>query len=547
MTDLSFRRRGVWRDVLPRADYANSGNVIELYRERFNADLFTAKSNYFTSHQTAGTPLNKVLKNGNLLLSNESSSFASQAFGTGVRPTAPFFSIMAHVDEISAFTNGLVGERGHASDISIGVIKDEENFISTGYNASNDWVEVFQKVDGKGTSYNQQASTSTNRFEFPDNRSIPTPPFDLLTIFFGDIVAVLTRKSHRGWQYHGKAPIDSAWDFYDQTEWQDWEVHFRCACAPNEYAAISDLKAFHGFNFGVRDPIPVTYKDGAPVIENNKLWMAITPGGCNHRGYQLIGRVNLDTYHVEPTAALFCEAKPNYVSNYVASHIMYDQEREEFFIFWSGFGNGPKDPSSGRGQPQKVWLSRTPQNILRGTHYLPAEKVQFPHGSSSGGGVHDAFVVYDEQAGMWRALHNYDMVDEVAISETADDNLLTGWKVLDTYRDTKHQIEGGKLSKVNGKYVVAYADYSLANGMVWAEYPTVSANRTEFDLDHPTLDEAPHPTVVPVPTARGTKYVLISMDESTMFGQGEASHGAFYFYEANQRTADYEWPIRTGL
>ncbi|WP_227356283.1 hypothetical protein [Haladaptatus salinisoli] len=535
-----------WRDVLPEEFGIDETPALSLYRWQMDAQPFRSAAegagNMIGKHLLTGKDIGQSIEAGTMTVSNKSGSFEAMGYEPRCHPVAPFFSGMLRVEEYS----GTGGASGAASNAGIGLVEDDDNYLWVGSNVAANRLQLFEKLtDDAGT-------TRTNTVAFDSDYALPSAPFDLYVIFQGDRVSCLAREEgdDKGWKYYGDATIGKAgttnavYDFFDRPTWERFNPYVHAACDDGESVVLSDFELFYSYQIGVRGPIPVTYKDGAPLIEGDKLYCALTPGAVEHRGFQSIATIDLETFEIEMKSVLFAEAKTDYISNYVASHVIYDDKSDEFTIMWSGFGNGPNDPKQDDGF-QRIWVTHTGENILHGTHYLEAVDSNLPRNRTAGnGGYHDFNGIYDEEAGKWRAVYNSGGIDEVSIVETTDDSLTGGWSVLDSYRDPTNQIEGGRIVRVNGEYKVLYADPTMSGQMVSCDYPTVSTNRTGFDLEVNTNDEAPHPSVVPVPYDGGTRYKLITMDETKIYDKAETSHGALWIYEAAEQADGYEFPER---
>ncbi|WP_458206289.1 twin-arginine translocation signal domain-containing protein [Haladaptatus sp. NG-SE-30] len=536
-----------WRDVFPEAFGLAETPALSLYRWQMDAQPFRSASegtgNMIGKHLLTGTDIGQTIEGGTMTIANRTGRFEAIGYEPRCHPIAPFFSGMLRVEEYS----GTPGTSGEASNAGIGLIKDDTNYLWVGSNVAANQMQLFEKLtDSNG-------ATHTNTVPFDTDYALPSAPFDLYVIFQGDCVSCLAREDgdNKDWKYYGDAHIGNAgvartlYDIFDKPTWEQFNPYIHTACGGNNSITLSDFELFYSYQLGVRGPFPVTYKNGAPLIKNGKLYCALTPGSIKHRGFQTIATIDLETFEIEMQSVLFAEAKTGYLSNYVASHVIYDDSNDTFTVMWSGFGNGPNDPKQDDGF-QRIWVTHTEKNVLDGTHLLEAVDSNLPRNPAVGnGGYHDFNGIYDEQAGKWRAVYNSGGIDEVSIAETTDESLTGGWTVLDSHQDPENQIEGGRIVRVNGEYKVLYADPTVSGQMVSCEYPTVSTNRTGFDLDVDTNDEAPHPSVVPVRSGGETTYKLITMDETKIYDKAETSHGSLWMYEAVEQADGYEFPERT--
>lgn len=500
VADRSFARQAVWHETLPTSDW-DDANQLPLHHESFETGL--SNGGEWRRDLIEGTPHELTADNDHLLVQNAGNERAVESIATSVDIDAPWVAVAASVTALS-----------ESSAAAAGFSKDDENAVLVGVSP-----------DGPELGY----QFGRAEVSFPGQGDAPSPPFDLLAVLMGDRLSHLTREPGEPWVYHGHV----GWrgqrvgvDLFDRDEWARWNPTLGVETGPDARVAISDLRVFHTLQFGIRDPTVVTYPDGTPMVRDGELFLTVTCGSVDHRGYQAVIGLDLETYDVTMRAALWAESIPDYVSNYVASHLMYDPDREEFRQCWSGFGNGPQEPYWN----QKCWVSRSDRDLLSGTHVLECELMHLPWGFS--GRQHDPFVIWDEETGTWRCIHTSEAIHRITVSETTDETWTDGWRPIASYRDVVHQIEGGKLARIDGEIVLSYADQGSRNHMVTAAYPDPSAGRRWIDVDIPPSDVAPHPSLVAVPTEAGTKYLLITMDGETVYGIGEPSHGGLVIYEA---------------
>lgn len=512
---LRFELQTVWRDVMPYEEPFAADNCFCYYRSRMYGELFDSSTNHFSTDSNSDSELYRSTSDGVLTVENTTAAEQIERLGIHRSPPGPHFSILT---DISAWSG-----RTGASSPGIGLIKDENDYASIELSPQTGRILSRRRVEGS-TIVDDFGSVSV------------TPPISLLAMFAGSVVYCFVRERDTGWSFVGKTTFKNI-DLYDTKERESWELALQFRLGNEGSVSCTDLAVLQTPQIGVRDPTVVTYRDGAPFVRDGYAYFLCTCGLESETSYQGIFRIDLSTYDVEFTAALYSESTEGYAYPDLAGHALYDDQRDEFCVFFSGYGTR----DHGGDSKAYTYVTRTGVDILHGTHVLPTDRAQLP----GPGGHRDPFVIYDDSAGAWRCFHEYNGVDEVAVSETRDDSFRTDWSVVASRASTDSNMEGCKITHVNGEYKLVYKDTDTEYGFVSADYPDPSKNVTPITVDVPTGHHGPHPMVMPVRDGDQTKYLMLSMDIATAFGLGKYSYGALYVYEADRRADGHEFPLRT--
>lgn len=514
--NLSFTAKNVWRNVLPRPD---APNTLDVHETQFNADLFGSGTNYFQRY-TIASGISTSIAAGELTLSS-SSAGAEELITIHGQPAVPHFATFLRIESFSASPGGTT-----KSNPKLVFAKDAGNRMETRIDVPNDSIDIFGELNNGGGT--EQTQTT----------GLPSRPFDLLVLFIANDQHVLTREDGGDWVHQGSR--GTGVDYFDKSTLDAWDVGFGVTADSGASVTVSEFRVMHTLQYGVRDITVATFRDGTPFIRDGWVYVTATCGGSGlGEGQQVVLRINTTSYEVELTGVLFSESRSGKAYNDTAGQLMYDEERDTWFWFASGWGTTQNGPDGNA----HSYVGSTKVDPLHGVHIIETDDMNLPN-TGNGANVYDPFVVYDESAGAWRCIHNYSNLDVMAVSETTDESFTSGWSTVDKYT-SNGGTEGGKITKVDGEYVSLYKDSSVTNDMVSADYPSLSTNRQGIDLDVNPLGNTAHPMIVPVQRGDMTRYLLLAFDQSKVFGLGSRSRGAMWVFESDQTADGYEFPTKT--
>lgn len=509
--NLTWSNKNRWHETLPQRQHER--NLIELHTTNFYGELFGSQTNYFQIDVLTGSSVTRTISDGELTFDNSTGS-TSEEHAKAFFPPGPHFAVLCRIESQSTGMSG-------GANAGLTLAKDVDNRISVISNEGSTQVDVVTEFAGSFSS-----TVVKN--------SLPSRPFDLYAIFAGNEVHVLTRELNAGWSYEGQASWSSI-DLYDQATLNDWQLGITHRLGDGNNVVISDFAVYQTAQSGVRDPTIVTYRDGAPMIEDGKLYFTATIGmSGSESSYQGVFCVDVSSYEVEFTGALYSESVSGKSFNDHAGHLMYDENRDKWFIFFSGWGTMDNGPDS----DLYSYVGESDNDLRFGVHTVETNRMNLPDGGT--GIRYDPVVIYDGSKAAWRCIHNG---DGITVSETADDSFTGGWSQLFN-RQAAGIIEGGKITKIDGEYVTAYGDTNASSNLFSADYPDLSANRSDFDLDVDTGGAPPHPAIAPIYRYGETRYLMISFDGMQSFGN-TGSRGALWIYEADQTATGYEFLLRS--
>ncbi len=526
--NLSLSAQGIWRDTLPNREYSN---VLPIHRTQFFADLFASDSSAFTQYQVDGSStVTRSISAGELTFENSSGGIQEEWFTPHKSPDTPFFAASLRVESYSESWNS----GGSDANPGIGLINSASDWLTVAIDPAGGEVVVYENWGGSGSSL--LASTTE-----------PTLPTDLLAIVIGNKVHVLTRpvETSKGWTYHGSASWSaSSKDLFDDSQRANVDVAFNHRLDDGESVTISDFRMFMTPMFGIRDPAPVTYRDGAPFTRGDWVYIVGSCAGGTGIGdsYQGVFRLNTESYDVEFTGAICGQPGNGSTYNDYAGHIVYDEADDRFIVQLSGWAQR----EAGNISSAEVFVGETTDDVLHGVNVIDVSNMGLPDPKSDD--VYDPYLIYDSDPGAWRCAHNT-MHREIAVSETTDDPASgdASWSILNTRDEsgTSTTIEGPKIQKIDGEYALTYADDSAGSGAVSTDYPDPAANVESVSFDVDPGYSKPHCPILPIYENGETVYYALSFDGAGYQGKGDYTHGNLMIYRADQTATGYEFPTRS--
>jgi hypothetical protein len=276
---------------------------------------------------------------------------------------------------------------------------------------------------------------------------------------------------------------------------------------------------------GQADIRPITYKDGSPFWDDNRLWFTMTLRG-RHGGWPMQGVFSLDpsVFDVQFEGLIVFDRDDGLLRNELASHIFYDKEAG----LWRGMTVGfsyAADPL--QKEKKQLWAVASQRDPRFGFSIMKAKALDMP------GASEDPCVIYDRDAGKWRvlvcaqekgfpaALYEADHWDgpyeRIAGPVTVDS---TGC-LLQKFGDKYYALIGSADRRM---YVYSYPDLEPAGELKVHRPPWGEKDNTRV-----------WPTVVPLPEDYPAPYIMLTMDRSNFPGMPTPSwtYGAMYLYHGH--------------
>jgi hypothetical protein len=292
----------------------------------------------------------------------------------------------------------------------------------------------------------------------------------------------------------------------------------------NASVEIDEATALLSPGIGQADMRVVTYEDGSPLFNDERLWilMTVRGGGLPHPT-QGIYSINPSVFDIRFEGIILYDRGDGLLRNDLASNIFYDRNQKE----WRGFTTG----FSSYGDPEKkekkqLWAVRSSRMPLQGISIMKAE----PTGLV--GDYEDPQCIYDSQAGKWRMLLCENYSGYKAVMRQSDRwngpyEIIAGPVNVNS--------TGTQIQKIGQKQ---YALFGSADRKVYIRtYPDLKP-AGELRIHRPPWSEESGtriwPNVIPLPEGYPARYIALMMDRLNFPGmQGNNwTYGAMYLYYA---------------
>jgi hypothetical protein len=439
----------------------------------------------FAQFDTAVTPRPLALTEGTLIT-------------TGVRPRAPYGSVLVEVQRLDGTAGVVAGLAGDGLAV-LGA-----------YDAARGQVSI-EISDGVTTT---TVKTGTAAL---------TAPFRFAVVVNENAVTVLADPTDTGtaWQ-----PLITERDLVRALiDLRNPAVLGRLSYAYGGRGTgsgqVGRVRAGYFGQAGVRDPHVVQYADGRPYIKNGKLYLTLTNAGLGffQQAHWAVWTLDLrDPARLEQVAALFFERDGVVLGDH-AGQIVYDEQQDRFILLMSSWGDFDFTGVHVRHVTTKA-------NVLSGVHVLATRQLPLPTSVSSwdpaltkiNGRWHVAFV---ESPAQQPAFVFHPALAAAPRGADYAENL-----VLLGADQSVDQTEGTILQKVGGSWYVLASD---GDARVYKVYDL--GMRLLGTLDAPYGTNIPHPMIVPV----GRDWWMLTFD-GTQYAEpvlGYGGHGDFIVMRAN--------------
>jgi hypothetical protein len=422
---------------------------------------------------------------------------------TGPDVTMPQVFVQADVNKVSGAPSGY-------DSMSVGIGKDNNNFIIANVDKLNSIIRVIAKISGT--------------YHFLDVHSYTVPSsFTLALSIVGNSACAWTNEGS-GWVCRSKADISSYIDFQTAV-YTGWKSFIGVAAGNSTSWSFDNLILSYFSGVGMRDFALVTHEDGTPVLFGSKYRLTATVADPNAWGYWGVIEWDPATETVQIVGIIMTQRSGRIVGD-VAGHIVKNDDSSWRLVI-STWGN--PSLSDGLAVMHKTGLVTDPTtgaSVITGLTKLTLPLI--PGGSS--GGSYDAMII--KHGGLWYI--TYAVVDNisfagenfyVALASSTDMITFTGIGA-DSSRTV---VEGPKFIKVNT------VPYIIGGGRgrqpVYDLTMTYLGNPT-FDVGLYTgTDTQPHVSTAPISVDR----VAFTWDD-TKFGGQSFTWGRLLIYKAPRYT-----------
>lgn len=287
-------------------------------------------------------------------------------------------------------------------------------------------------------------------------------------------------------------------------------------------ALVNGARSFLSAGVGQADIRLVTHKNGAPFIEDNRLWFTFSARGLNISDSSQ-GVMSLDPSIFDPRleGMIVFDEGDGLLRNDIASQLFYDDDDRVWRAFTCNFSRNPDGGRSGSGLGT-AWSKHDPRrrfSVMRGASFALEDKHE------------DPCTVFDAEAGKWRLLTTRlrGMRAELFEADRWDGPYRKIAGPVD------HDSTGTSIQKIGSRRYV-FAGSSERAIFVYS-YPELKL-LGKLKMDTPPFNAQTNGrvwgNVFPLPVGYPARYAALTMDRPNFPGvRGPNwSYGALYLYHA---------------
>ena len=289
---------------------------------------------------------------------------------------------------------------------------------------------------------------------------------------------------------------------------------------------VRSAKSMLGPGMGLADIRAITYEDGAPLLNQGRLWYTMSIRG-RALPHHLQGVFSMDptVFDIKLEGVVVFDRSDGLLRNEIASHIFYDRKESVWRGLTTGF-SAYANPGKEKKQLLTIESRRDPRfgfSVMQATPFGMVGDIEDPH------------LLFDEEAGKWRMLTCENRSGYKAIMLESDHwdrdyQLIAG--------PVEHNSTGVSIQKIGNKRY-CFSGSSERKVLVYT-YPDLKEAGT-LDMDLPPWDDSSRtriwPNVVEAPEGFPFRYVALMMDRYNYPGlEGPNwTYGALYLYHGYEK------------
>ncbi len=295
------------------------------------------------------------------------------------------------------------------------------------------------------------------------------------------------------------------------------EIFSLCAGASlgsGESISISRLEQYLTPGTAQADPKMLYYEDGAPIVDGNKIWVAMTTRAFGTQLYQGIYSYDIQTKEWAITGTLGFNKGDGYLRQWSASDVFFDRTDKKWKIF-----------TVSHRDYHQLYSGESTDDPRFGFHEISCAPVDYP----SVGNEEDPSVIFDSEAGKWRMAlcKNRGGGYQTLLMEADEWN--GSWSQIGIY--TPKSSTGILIQKIGGQRYVFLGRGKTPCPMEVLSYPGMKKvgelNLSEYPDGHNIW-----PAIIPVTKASGTAYYLLTFDRDSR--TGPRTYGNIHWYYAKE-------------
>ncbi|WP_156858161.1 hypothetical protein [Salegentibacter sp. T436] len=286
---------------------------------------------------------------------------------------------------------------------------------------------------------------------------------------------------------------------------------------------VSKARSVLGTGIGLADIRAITYEDGEPLLDQNRLWYTISiRGRALPHHIQGVFSLNPTVFDIKFEGVILFDRNDGLLRNEIASHIFFDRKEN----MWRGITTGFSAFANPEEEKQLLTVEskRDPRfgfSIMKAKPFGVAGDIEDPH------------ILYDSKLGKWLILasKNYNGYKAIMMESNFWNK---GYKIISG--PVSHNSTGTSIQKVGGvRYCFSGSD---EREVFIYSYPDLREIGT-LNINQPPWNEYSGtrvwPNVVELPEGYPFKYVALMMDRINYPGlEGPHwSYGALYLYHGS--------------
>jgi hypothetical protein len=398
------------------------------------------------------------------------------------------------------------------SSVVLSLYKDQGNRIVISQrvvDAENNKISLTILKDGSSV-FNQTLS----------NKGVNAPN-TLRVHLAGKYLNVLIVKNEK-WTVLGSFDVAEYFELRDKSILETFTVLAGARLGSGESISISKLEQYLTTGTAQADPKVLHYEDGAPIIEGNKIWVAMTTRAYDTQLYQGIYSYDLKTKEWKISATLVFNKGDGLIRQWSASDVFFDRRDETWKIF-----------TVSHRDDHMLYSGESKIDPRFGLVEISCSKVNYV----SVGNEEDPSVIYDSDAGKWRmavckAKGGYQTV--LMEADTWDG----AWSQIGVYSPTSST--GTLIQKIGVQRYVFIGRGDTPCPMEVLSYPGME-KIGELNLSEHPEGKNVWPAIIPLTSDSGTAYYLLTFDRDAW--TGPRTYGNIHWYSAEEFAEDfYEYP-----
>ncbi|MDR1331595.1 MAG: T9SS type A sorting domain-containing protein [Tannerella sp.] len=316
------------------------------------------------------------------------------------------------------------------------------------------------------------------------------------------------------------ATIDAGtyFDLRDDNIIKDFSIALGARLNPAESVSFSGLSQYLSSGTGQADPRVLHYEDGAPIIVDNKIWLAMTTRGYDPipSSHQGIYCYDLASKEWQLTGDMSFDNGDGLKRPWHATDVFFDRNDRQWKFLTVSHGDDHKIYSGACDKDPRFGITENTARVL-------------DCGISQG---EDPSIIYDADAKKWRLAMCRDAgggFNTVLLESAEWDGAYTLIAENSAVSST-----GILLQKVGGEYFVfqgrGNANYEILS------YPDLT-KRDVLKVSPLLTDRNIWPVIIPVTSEAGTVYHLLTFDREQV--TGTYSYGNLHWYRATEEATGF--------